>query len=88
MFTFLEASKGSSCFSGKYSRTAARYYSHCHIMTGEDYMKGSTTTSLGKGNKTDFGKLGEGGRNARVGPCTSAEDGEEDRKHFDDVHPY
>jgi len=46
------------------------YYAHCKILTGEDYMRNSTTTSLGKGTKTDFGRLGEGGRNARVGPGT------------------
>jgi hypothetical protein len=44
------------------------YYSHCTILTADDYMKASLTPSLGKGQKTNFSKSGEGGRNARVGP--------------------
>merc|ERR1719159_531116 len=47
-----------------------RYYEHSEILTGADYMKGSRTPGMGGGNKTNFARLGEGGKNDKVGPGT------------------
>jgi hypothetical protein len=38
------------------------------LVTADDYIRPHVTPTLGKGQKTNFARIGEGGRNSRVGP--------------------